>query len=212
MRPDRWRRVARGVTIAGLSTFTAALAHTIGGGAAPGALALTLSLVFSGLFAIAVAGQRTSGVRATLGAAAAQLSLHVFYSLSTPAGGLRQLDGQGYGHGHASHGMIELVPVVVGAGHSPWHYSPMMLLTHVVGVAITVFAVLRGRSALEVVASVARLAGRGLRAASGLLRPVRPRIDAISVVPSTSHRPAGSLTDILAALRYRGPPVMFPAQ
>ena len=53
---SRGARVVRGFVAAGVATLVAALFHMAGGGQAPSALALTLSLVFSSLSSIALVG------------------------------------------------------------------------------------------------------------------------------------------------------------
>jgi hypothetical protein len=205
MRPGRWSRVVRGAAVAGFATFVAALAHTIGGGQAPGILAVAVSLAFSGLLAIAVAGARASAGRVTVTVAAAQLALHVLYSLSTPVADVAESGGAQPAH---AHGIATVLPVVAGTGHAPLHYPPLMVLTHAVAVAVTVIAILRGRAALAAVGKAARLAGRTLGAALGLLLPVPPVRSAASAALLSFERRPVVLGVVFAALRYRGPPVV----
>src|SRR3954469_11517812 len=63
---SRGARVARGLAAAGFATYIAALFHVAGGGLPPSMLALTLSLTFSGLACIALAGRRSSWWRLVL--------------------------------------------------------------------------------------------------------------------------------------------------
>ena len=45
----RWARFVRGWIVAAVSTFVAALSHTLGGGSVPGPLAVVVSLAFAGM-------------------------------------------------------------------------------------------------------------------------------------------------------------------
>lgn len=77
----RWARVNRGLGAAVLSTFVAALFHVAGGGAVPSSLAITVSLTFSSLACIALAGHRLRLWSLTISVVLSQLAFHALFSL-----------------------------------------------------------------------------------------------------------------------------------
>src|SRR3954469_12729041 len=82
---SRGVRVARGLAAAGFATFVAALFHVAGGGLPPSALAVTVSLTFSGLACIALAGKHSSWWRLIASVAVSQFLFHALFVLS-PSG------------------------------------------------------------------------------------------------------------------------------
>lgn len=82
---ERASRALRGSLVALAATLLASLAHTIGGGAPPGALSLVVALAFSVPFGIAMVGTGTRPLRTGLAAVGAQLALHTTFSLSAGA-------------------------------------------------------------------------------------------------------------------------------
>jgi hypothetical protein len=78
---SRWARVARGLLAAGFATLVAAVFHTASGGAAPSVLALSLSLAFSGIFCVALAGKRLSLWRQSASVVLSQLLFHALFGL-----------------------------------------------------------------------------------------------------------------------------------
>lgn len=89
---SRWARVARGLLAAGFATLVAAVFHTASGGAAPSVLALSLSLAFSGIFCVALAGKRLSLWRQSASVVLSQLLFHALFCL-----GQGSLGSAGYG-------------------------------------------------------------------------------------------------------------------
>ena len=82
---SRGARVVRGFAAASVATLVAALFHVAGGGLAPSALALTLSLVFSSLGSIALVGKRVAAWRLTLSVLVSQFLFHALFTLSPSA-------------------------------------------------------------------------------------------------------------------------------
>ena len=82
---SRWARVAQGAAIASFATFVAALSHTVGGGTPPGLLAVVLSMAFSTLLCLTVAGGRLTLARTVIAVAATQFALHALYSVQGAA-------------------------------------------------------------------------------------------------------------------------------
>ncbi|MEO6826060.1 MAG: hypothetical protein ABI255_00420 [Microbacteriaceae bacterium] len=105
----RWARVARGLLAAGFATLVAACFHTAAGGSAPSALALSLSLSFSGIFCVALAGKRLSLWRQAASVVSSQLLYHALFSLGqagivgTASGGA-DVDAAGLG-AHGAHAL-----------------------------------------------------------------------------------------------------------
>ena len=69
---SRGARAARGAAVAVFATFVASLAHTIGGGALPGPVAVLVALAFSTPLAVLLAGARMRLLRTSAAALIAQ--------------------------------------------------------------------------------------------------------------------------------------------
>ena len=67
------------------ATFVAALAHTLGGGAPPGPVALAVALAFSAPLAMVLTGPRARMLRTAASALGAQALLHLTYAIGSPA-------------------------------------------------------------------------------------------------------------------------------
>jgi hypothetical protein len=219
VRNERGARVARGSAIAGFATFTASLAHTLGGGLPPGPLTVALALAFSVPFAIATVGRRSGIIRAAVAAVGAQLALHALYSLG-PVGApatVTMTDGSADGGAHVHSQHVQVTQTLVSAStdaaavaHTA-HPASWMLLTHTLAAALTIaFIAGAARVLARVLAAVAGLA-RGIRVAWGLVTAPLP-------TPSAGHtrRPEASAARLardlhLVALSHRGPPAPAPA-
>ncbi|GAA3644527.1 hypothetical protein GCM10022224_003860 [Nonomuraea antimicrobica] len=129
-------RLARAAAFSAVCVTLAALAHVLGGGAAPAPLAAGLGLAAVCVLGLALCGRERSAGTINLALVAAQLGLHELF-----AG-----EGAAYVsvHGHAQGGLA------VNAG---------MLLTHVTATVITGLWLARGEAALW---SVLRRLGRRL--------------------------------------------------
>ena len=194
----RWSRVARGGAVAAFATLVAALSHTLGGGTPPGVLAIALSMAFSVILCIAVAGRRLTLARTTVAVAAAQFALHTLYSVQGGATA-RTVDEAGHHHQAAFVPAESSAPVAVDVA---------MLLAHLCAAAITVAAIRYGDRAVRLVVRLARLA------ASSLLRALpQPAIPVLARPRPTIGRPARRLTgvQVLSAMRHRGPPSVLAA-
>ncbi|WP_157427539.1 hypothetical protein [Agromyces salentinus] len=195
---SRWARVARGGVIAAFATFVAALSHTLGGGSAPGALAVGLSFAFSALLCIAVVGARLSAVRTVIAVGVTQFALHALYSVQ---GASAAPAVRGAGHHH----LIELPPVAASA--APFAYDASMFATHLAAVVVTVVAIRRGDAALHAALRAMVLAvGAVIRGA-----PVLDVEAPARLMPSRSSsrfaepRALAGLLH-LSTMRHRGPP------
>jgi hypothetical protein len=217
VRNERGARVARGSAIAGFATFTASLAHTLGGGLPPGPLTVALALAFSVPFAIATVGRRSGIIRAAVAAVGAQLALHALYSLG-PVGAPATVtmtdasaDGGAHLHSQRVHVTQTLASASTDAAAHTAHPAGWMLLTHTLAAALTIaFIAGADRVLARVLAAVAGLA-RGIRVAWGL-------VTAPLTTPSAgpTRRPEASAARLardlhLVALSHRGPPAPAPA-
>lgn len=122
----RWARVSRGLLAAGFATMVAALFHSASGGNAPSALALSLSLAFSGIFCVALAGKRLSLWRLTASVAVSQLLFHALFSLGQGGGAVLSggLSGGAVHGAHALHAGLGSVVAGGAAGTASVGISP----------------------------------------------------------------------------------------
>ena len=197
---SRWARVSRGLTAAAFATFIAAFLHVAGGGGEPGIVALALSLSFSGLACIALAGHRLSLWRHAASVLVSQLIFHALFAL-TPSGGTLSLVGAPHVHG-AVH-----VSVVAGAdvpmtGMLP--DGPTMWLSHVGAALLTIAALRWGERAFWGLYETAKIRlGRAVR--PPFVEPVPPGlVCAVEIDRTPTH--LRDLGVLLGRMRHRGPP------
>lgn len=212
---SRGARAVHGAAIAGFATFTAALAHTIGGGTPPGPLAIALGLAFSAPLAMLLTGARAARVRTGVSTLVAQASLHLCYGvvggagltgpLSTAAspGDLAGHAGHLAGHaGHLAHGSsmplgaVSTAPGLVDHGHE------FMPFTHAVAAVLTFVALVAGERVLLAVARTVRLFVRRLTSVPAAVVVASPRS------APTGERPTLIVRLLHAALSSRGPPLV----
>lgn len=190
----------RGAAVAAFATLVASLAHTVGGGAPPGPLALALSLAFSVPLAMVVTGERMSLLRASAAALAAQAALHLLYALG--AGGAGAAPSVAPHAAHAASTPIEFAVVAIDHGH-----AVAMPVAHVVAAALTVAMLGMFERAVAGVALASGAVVRGVRLLASVLRglpvPTAPGL----AHPVVSREPPPSLGILLlSSLRHRGPP------
>ncbi|KQM81411.1 hypothetical protein [Agromyces sp. Leaf222] len=207
---SRWARVARGGVIAAFATFVAALSHTVGGGSAPGALAIALSFAFSALLCIAVVGARLSPARTIIAVSITQFALHALYSVHG-ASGANTAAGTAAAHTAGAHHHTAFALPLGAASASPFSYDLSMLVTHVVAVAVTVLAIRRGDAALRAALGAASLVVASVlpsmpvlevRAPKAAMARARGRFAAPRALVGLLH---------LSSMRHRGPPQGFAA-
>jgi hypothetical protein len=210
VRNERGARVARGSAIAAFATFTASLAHTLGGGLPPGLLTIALALAFSVPFAIAMVGRRAGITRSAIAAIGSQLALHALYSLG-PAGApasvtMTDASAAAGAHAHATHVHIEQTYTTLATDAAAAHttHQPLwMLLAHAAAAALTIVFI----ACADRVLAAIRSAARGVRLAWAILTtPVAPPR------PTRTRRPEASVPRLardlhLLSLRRRGPPM-----
>lgn len=193
-------RAARGAAIAAFATLVASLAHTVGGGAPPGMLALILSLAFSAPLAMLLAGGRMPLLRASAAALAAQAALHLLYALGTPGAGLATSAAP-----HASHGTpvmhLDGATVVVDHGH-----SVAMPLAHLIAGAATVAALALLDRAVTAAGVAFGTVVRGIRLLVGVLRGIPAPATPARVAPTEWTGPPNPGILLLSSRRHRGPP------
>ena len=199
---SRWARVARGLLAAGVATLVAALFHMVGGGAAPSPLALTLSLTFSGLACVALAGKQLALWRLTVSVGLSQFLFHTLFSLS-PSGSFAGADPSGHVH-LGSH----LVMVSSGGATTMSSMAPesaAMWVSHAVAALVTIAALRFGETSFWALCEftafqLQRLFGSGLILALETGAAVR-----VGVLSRPEH--AVLPTVVLGEMRHRGPPV-----
>lgn len=213
---SRWARLTRGTLASGTAILVSSLFHVAGGGAAPGAIPLVLSLAFATLASVALTARRLSLWRLTLAVASSQFLFHALFSLGgggahftagiparTPAA--TAVDGMTHLHPGAH---LTLVGGAMPASHGS-ELSPSMWLTHATAVLVTVVALRFGEQAFWGLFNTARV--RIERAADRLV--VVPVPVVASVAAPAAAEPA-RLRDLglpLARLRHRGPPAIAGA-
>ena len=205
---SRGARVVRGFVAAGVATLGAALFHMAGGGQAPSALALTLSLVFSSLGSIALVGARVAAWRLTLSVLVSQFLFHALFTLS-PSATFSGMPADGHLHAGMHLTMVAGSPSATGMampamifGDSPW-----MWLSHAAAAMLTIAVLLHGERSLLAVARFAFFALRRLvdRVAAVQAEPIH-RIG----TPVAAAAPAPRRLDtVLDGRRRRGPPPAF---
>lgn len=190
----------RALVVVGTAIVFASLAHTVGGGAPPGAVTIALALAFSAPFAIVIVGSRRSTPRAAFAAIGAQLALHALYSLTPTAGARPPMPTAGRLHDHSTGAGVL---VSAGAPVHDEHFGPAMLGAHAIAAVLTILAVALADRMLDAV----RVAARGIRTARVLLAaPLVPPLRA-HLAPATPREVGPDATSLLCtALRYRGPP------
>lgn len=196
----RSARVARGLIAAGFATFVAALFHVAGGGLPPSAVALTLSLMFSGLGCIVLAGKRSTLWRSASSVALSQFLFHALFSLSPSA----HFTGA-TGHLHpGSH----LTMVMDGAPAMPMPAMSLsgswMWLAHAAAALLTLAALRYGERVFVAVSEFTAFSLRRLLAAVAVVDvPVaQARVETVPVI-------LPDRTVVLGRLRHRGPPAMM---
>jgi len=196
----RSARVARGLIAAGFATFVAALFHVAGGGLPPSAVALTLSLVFSGLGCIVLAGKRSTLWRSASSVALSQFLFHALFSLSPSA----HFAGA-TGHLHpGSH----LTMVTDGAAATPMSGMSIsgswMWLAHAAAALLTLAALRYGERVFVAVSEFTAFSLRRLLTAVAVVDvPVaQAPVETVPVI-------LPDRTVVLGRLRHRGPPALM---
>lgn len=205
---SRGARVVRGFVAAGVATLVAALFHMAGGGQAPSALALTLSLVFSSLGSIALVGARVAAWRLTLSVLVSQFLFHALFTLS-PSATFSGMPADGHLHAGMHLTLVAGSSSATGMampamifGDSPW-----MWLSHTAAAVLTIAVLLYGERSLLAVARFAFFALRRLvdRVAAVQAEPIL-RLG----TPVADAAPAPRRLDtVLDGRRRRGPPPSF---
>lgn len=196
---SRGARATRGAVIAAFATFVASLAHTLGGGAVPGPVAVLVALAFSAPLAMLLAGARARLLRTSISALVAQSMLHLCYALGgAPAVSAVTADPHAR-HGTAMHLDALLAAPVVDHGHA------FMPIAHVVAAAITVAALALGDDVFDAFHRSVLMFLRRLTtiAAPTVVVPFRiePVVDRPRLVSAQLH----------VALGSRGPPLAVVA-
>lgn len=211
----RWTRFTRGWVVAGFSLFVAALSHNLGGGAAPGLLAVVLSLAFAGVVCVGLTGATLSLWRVSVSVLASQLIFHGLFSLggAGSAAGRLATDAAtpGGAHDHASVAGLALGGLTdadgggLAAGPHPAEvHGALMWLAHGIAAVVTIAALRHGERAFWSLLAGARLVIRFLSepVVTPAVMPAAPRRTP-TTAPVFTPRDLGVL---LSARPHRGPP------
>lgn len=190
---SRWARVWRGTGAATFATVVAAFSHIVGGGHPPTIFALAVSLAFSVMACVLLAGRSLSLVRLSIAVGISQALFHtLFGALGAPVAAI-----------HSHGGTVAMDATATAPAHAS------MWLAHA-GAALITIAVLRyAERAFWGLADTAALL---VRRATAIATP-------IAVMPELRTAPLvaaedlpRTLAQVMAALRHRGPPlVVFSA-
>ncbi|WP_104162735.1 hypothetical protein [Cryobacterium sp. N22] len=197
----RWARFARGWIVAAVSTFVAALSHTVGGGAVPGLLAVVVSLAFAGIVSIALSGRTLSTWRLSAAVLVSQLIFHGLFSFGSAGGALVTTDAATAHANHAGGISVSAMPAGTMSGTD---HGLMMPFAHVLAAVVTVVALRFGERAFWGLFSTATVALKALVRVL-VLTPIPNIPHAISA--SSAARPPRDLLVLLSPMRHRGPPV-----
>jgi hypothetical protein len=191
----RGSRAARGTAIAVFATFVASLAHTVGGGAPPGPVAVVVALAFSAPLAMALTGARAKLVRTAASALVAHAALHLCYAMGSAAPVADGSSATNAGH-HQAGAHLSASPVATVD-----HVNAWMPVAHLVAAAITLATLLLADRVVDTVGLAIRVLVRRLTVipAPVAVRSLRVLVDG----------PRSRLVAVLLAsgLGSRGPPV-----
>lgn len=210
----RWARFTRGWVVAGFSLFVAALSHNLGGGAAPGMLAVVLSLAFAGVVCVGLTGTALSLWRVSVSVLASQLIFHGLFSLggAGSAAGRLYTDAAtpGSAHDHTSlaglalGGLADADGGLAAGAHPAEVHGTLMWLAHGVAALVTIAALRHGERAFWSLLAGARLniLFRSDPVATPAVMPAVPRRTP-TTAPVFSPR---DLWVLLSTRPHRGPP------
>jgi hypothetical protein len=222
---SRPARVARALTAAAFATFVAAFSHVVSGGGAPGFAGLALSLAFSSMACVALAGRRFSFTRISISVLISQFAFHMLFEVGGSAssllssglhdgmGGMAGMDGMAQSSSAA--GMTMTVDssgaFASGAASSAHlgHNTPGMWVAHGIAAVITIAAFRWGEQTLRRLVELTRLRFRAL-VRLPFVQPVPGR----ALLRADPRPVADGLRDLgvlLGTMRHRGPPVGFAA-
>jgi hypothetical protein len=213
----RWATVTRGLLAASFATFVAALFHVAGGGADPSALAIVVSLTFSGLACIALAGRRLSRARLSISVALSQLIFHALFSLGQP--GVILVSTHGIRHIHDGTQMAMMGDGLSVAGVQGMQGmqglqdvipdTPLMWVSHIAAALVTIVAISRGEKAIRAVCALARIvAARLVPIQEATPLPLRR---SVTTQPFARRLALPNRVRFLGRMRHRGPPTQVAA-
>jgi hypothetical protein len=189
----RHRRTLRGVAASATATLTAAAAHTLAGGGAPGPLLVGAAIVLASPVAVLLAGRRVAVWRTTAMVLSSQLLLHIGFALTA---GLDPAMGGSHAHHSAAllpSGPVDLIP------------DATMSACHAAAAVFTIVLLYRGERMLAALS-------RGLVRILGLTVSLGPLPLVGGEQTAPEQRPFGLLPHVaISDLSRRGPPSAFAA-
>jgi hypothetical protein len=200
----RWARFARGWIVAVVSTFVAALSHTLGGGSAPSLLAVVVSLAFAGIVCVGLAGRTLSFWRGAVSVLVSQVIFHGLFSLGATGGmlGADAIAASAIHQHSALPGLIDPTALATSA-HIP-HNGVAMWLAHLGAAIVTILALRYAERAFWSLVENVRLGIRSLFIPASTAVPVAAPQCITPEAPVIAPR---DLVLVLSSMRHRGPPV-----
>lgn len=207
---SRPARLVRAALAAGLTTFVAALSHSLAGASAPGSLAVVLSLAFSLLVCIALTGKALSVSRMSAAVVSGQFAYHGLFTLF---GGTSAWAGSAVTF--AEHHHVAAAAHALPALSSPSTMASMavhdglwMPVTHAFAALITIAALHHGECVFWELIHDAHVLARALFTPIPVL-PIyeRARIR-VPNARNAAFRP--ELHTLISPMRHRGPPKPTP--
>lgn len=210
---SRGARTARGAAIAAFATLVASLAHTVGGGAPPGPVAILLALAFSLPLAMLLAGPAVAArvrlARTSISALVAQAALHFCYALGAASVAIPIATTAHTGHAeHAGPQGSGIAMPIDAAMAAPVvdHGHALMPFAHLVAAALTVVALALADNVFDALHRCVRMLVQRLTSlpTPAVVVPLRS-VDVVVDPP----RLVG--VHLRSALWSRGPPAMVAA-
>lgn len=200
MRSSRLPHLLRGLTAAGVATFTALLMHVAAGGVLPGWIGIAVPLLLSSTVSVLLAGRRLSLLRLATSVAISQWLFHALFVLGSIA-------PVGATPGHAHHGAALVLPASDPLGIV--QPDGAMWAAHALAAILTTAALHRGELLLRRMLQLADHAAcwfvalftRAIAVAPADSRPRPP-------APSGGADLEPTLRRIASRLRRRGPPLL----
>jgi len=194
MRRTGGARALRGIAAGVVTTFLALVFHVIGGGAAPGPLALAVCLLAVVWVSVLIGRRRPSLPLLVVAVGVSQVVLHTAFSITTGSATIG-------GAAHAGHGDGLLTVGDLHGGHAMWQ-------AHVVAGLLTVLAIRRGEGVLarlrELSGVVARALGRLVSAVVPPSRSLAFPLQCLAVIWAGPLVASG----VGSVLVRRGPPAL----
>lgn len=202
MRSSRAPRVARGVVVASVATFTALLSHVVAGGHIPGWVGIAAPWVLAVMVSTLLTGRGLSRLRLAVSVIVSQLLFHTLFVM----GAVSASDSSSTSSGHQHHSGMPVLPSGGESTVAALCADPSMWVGHGIAAAVTIAALYQGERTLRALLALGhRLRAWARRAVTRGVIPARTvtRPAGVADAPGWIVRPAACLS----VHRHRGPPL-----